>query len=114
MPPGAELAGAPGEPTATTPIPAGNLSAAIPVQAHVYTYYFSENYAGYGQNYPSYNYYPYLYPTFGYVVPIGAAFRFGFFHRHDIHHDGFHGAAIPFHGAAIPFHGSAFHGGGHR
>jgi hypothetical protein len=111
VPPGAELAGAPGDPTAMTPIPAGNLSAAIPVQAQLYTYYFPENYAEYGQNYPSYDYYPYLYPSFGYVVPIGSAFRFGFFHRHDIHHDGFHGAAIPFHGAAIPLHGGRFHGG---
>ena len=121
VPPGAELAGAPGEPTATTPIPAGNLSAAMPVQTQVYAYYFPENYAGYGQNYPSYDYYPYLYPSFAYVAPIGSAFRFDFFHRHDIHHDGFrgaampfHGDAIPFHGAAIPFHGAAFHGGGHR
>jgi len=32
VPPGAELASAPGEPTATTPISAGNLSAAMPVQ----------------------------------------------------------------------------------
>jgi hypothetical protein len=119
--PSAELAGAPGEPTATTPIPAGNFSAAMPVQTQFYTYYFPENYAGYGQNYPSYDYYPYLYPSFAYVAPIGSAFRFDFFHRHDIHHDGFrgaampfHGDAIPFHGVAIPFHGAAFHGGGHR
>ena len=105
VPPGAELAGAPGQPTAMTPIPVGNLSAAIPVQTQGYPYYFPENYAGYEQDYPSYNYYPYPYPYFAYAVPIGFAFRFGFFHRHDIHQGAFHGAA---------FHGGGFHGGGHR
>ena len=105
VPLGSELAGAPGPPTATTPIPAGNLSAAIPVQAQGYPYYFPENYTGYEQDYPSYNYYPYPYPFFAYAVPIGFAFRFGFFHRHDIHHGAFHGAA---------FHSGGFHGGHHR
>jgi hypothetical protein len=116
VPPGAELAGAPGEPTATTPIPAGNLSAAMPVQTQVYAYYFPENYAGYGQNYPSYDYYPYLYPAFAFVAPVGSAFRFGSFHRHDFHHGDFRNAAIPFRGADSPFHSAAipFHGGGHR
>ena len=88
-----------------TPMPAGNLSAAIPVQAQGYPYYLPENYAGYEQDYLSYNYYRYPYPYFAYVVPIGFAFRFGFFHRHDIPHGAFHGAA---------FHGGGFHGGGHR
>jgi hypothetical protein len=64
-------------------VPAGNLSAAIPVQAQGYRYHLPENYAGYEQYYLSYNYYPYPYPYFAYVVPIGFAFRFGFFHRHD-------------------------------
>jgi hypothetical protein len=103
IPPGAELAGAPGQPTAMTPIPVGNLSAAIPVQTLGYPYYFPENYAEYEQDYPTYNYYPY--PYFAYAVPIRFAFRFGFFHRHDIHQGAFHGAA---------FHGGGFHGGGHR
>lgn len=112
VPPGAVPVGAPETPTPPTTITAGNSSAAMPVQAQVYTYYSPGNYAGYGQNYPSYDYYPYLYPSFAYVAPIGSAFQFGIFHRHDIHHDGFHGAAIPFHGNAIPFHGNAipFHG----
>jgi hypothetical protein len=113
--PGPELAGVPEQPTDMAPTPVGNLSAAIPVQAPVYTYYFPQNDAGYGQNYPSYDYYS-----------VGSAFRFGFFHRHDIHHGDFRNAAIPFRGAAlpfdsaaIPFHGAAlhaggFHGGGHR
>jgi hypothetical protein len=116
VPPGAEFAGVPREPTATTPIPAGNLSAAIPVQAQVYPYYFPQNDAGYGQNYPSYDYYPYLYPSFAFVAPIGSTFRFGFFHRHDFHHGDFRNAAIPFRGADSPFHSAAipFHGGGHR
>jgi hypothetical protein len=105
VPPGAELAGAAGQPTAITPILVGNLSAAIPVQAQGHPYYFPENYAGYEQDYPSYNYYPYPYPFFAYAVPIGFAFRFGFFHRHDIHHGAFHGAA---------FHSAGFHGGRHR
>jgi hypothetical protein len=104
VPPGAELAGVPGQPTAMTPIPVGNLSAAIPVQAQGYPYYFPENYAGYEQDYPSYNYYPYPYPYFAYAVPIRFAFRFGFFHRHNIHHGDFHDTA---------FHGGGFHGGGH-
>jgi hypothetical protein len=103
--PGAELAGAPGQPTAMTPIPVGNLSAAIPVQGQGYPYYFPENYAGYEQDYPSYNYYPYPYPYFAYAVPTRFAFRFGFFHRHDIPHRAFHGAA---------FHRGGFQGGGHR
>jgi hypothetical protein len=118
VPPGAELAGAPGEPT----IPAGNLlSAAIPVQAQVYPYYFPQNDGEYGQNYPSYDYYPYLYPSFAFVAPIGSAFRFGLFHRRDFHHGDFpnavipfRGAALPFHSAAIPFHAAAVHGGGFR
>ena len=54
IPPSAELAGAPGQPTATTPIPVGNLSAAIPVQTLGSPYY-----AEYEQDYPTYNYYPY-------------------------------------------------------
>ena len=113
LPPGAELAGAPWQPTAMTPI--GNLSAAIPLQAQGYPYYFPEDYAGYEQDYPSYNYEPYPYPYFAYAVPIGFGFRFGFFHRHDIHHVGFHVGA--FHGAAFhvaAFHGGGFHGGAHR
>jgi hypothetical protein len=105
VPPGAELAGVPGQPTAMTPISVGNLSATIPVQTQGYPHYFPENYAGYEQDYPSYNYYPYPYPYFAYAVPIRFAFRFGFFHRHNIHHGDFHGAA---------FHGGGFHGGGHR
>jgi hypothetical protein len=105
VPPDAELAGAPEQPTAMTPIPVGNLSAAIPVQAQGYPFYFSENYFGYEQGYPSYNYYPYPYPFFAYAVPLGFAFRFGFFRRHDIHHGAFHGAA---------FHSGGFHGGRHR
>jgi hypothetical protein len=104
-PPGAELAGAPEQSTAITPIPVGNLSAAIPVQAQGYGYYFPENYAGYEQDYPSYNYYPYPYSSFAYAAPIGFPFRFGFFHRYDIQHGAFHGAA---------FHGGGFHGGRHR
>jgi hypothetical protein len=103
--PGAELAAALEQPTGMTPTPAGNLSAAIPVQAQGYPYYLPENYAGYEQDYLSYNYYPYPYPYFAYVVPIGFAFRFGLFHRHDIPHGAFHGAA---------FHGGGFHRGGHR
>jgi hypothetical protein len=103
IPPGAELAGAPGQPTAMTPIPVGNLSAAIPVQTLGYPYYFPENYAEHEQDYPTYNYYPY--PYFAYAVPIRFAFRFGFFHSHDIHQGAFHDAA---------FHGGGFHGGGHR
>lgn len=90
VPPGAELAGAPGQPTAITPNPVGNLTAPIPLQAQGYPYYFPENYAGYDQDYPSYNYYPYPYPYFAYAVPISLAFRFGFSPRHDIHHGGFH------------------------
>ena len=109
VPPGAELAGAPGQLTAITPTPVGNLSAAIPVQAQGYRYYFPENYTGYEQDYPSYDNFPY--PFFAYAVPIGFAFRFGLFHRHDsLHrHDVHHGA---FHGAA--FHSGGFHGGHHR
>jgi hypothetical protein len=99
VPPGAELAGAPRQPTAMTLIPVGNLSAATPVQPPGYPYYFPENYAGCEQDYPSYNYYPYSY--FAYAVPI----RFGFFRRHDIHQGAVHSAA---------FHGGGFHGGGHR
>jgi hypothetical protein len=93
--PGPELAGALEQPTGMTPMPAGNLSAAIPVQAQGYPHYLPENYAGYEQDYLSYNYYPYPYPYFAYVVPIGFAFRFGFFHRHDIHHGAFHGGDHP-------------------
>jgi hypothetical protein len=102
-----------GQPPAMTPIPVGNL----PVQAQGYPYYFPEYYAGYGQDYPSYNYYPY--PYFAYAVPTRVGFRFAFFHRHDnhgafrgdvFHGGGFHGPA--FHGGA--FHGGGFHGGGHR
>jgi hypothetical protein len=103
IPPGAELAGAAGQPTAMTPIPVGNLSAALPVQAQAYPYYFPENYAGYEQDYPSYYQYPY--PFFAYAVPTRFAFRFGFFHRHDIHRGGFHGTA---------FHGGGINGGHHR
>jgi hypothetical protein len=103
VPPGAELAGTAGQPTAMPPIPVGNLSAAIPVQTQGYPYYFPENFAGYEQDYPIYNYYQY--PYFAYAVPIRFAFRFGFFHRHDIHQGAFHGAA---------FHSLGFHGGGHR
>jgi hypothetical protein len=97
VPPGVELAGTPGQPTAITPIPVGNLSAAIPVQA--------QGFSGYAPNYPSYNYYPYPYQFFAYAVPLGFAFRFGFFRSHDIHHGAFHGAA---------FHSGGFHGGRHR
>jgi hypothetical protein len=104
VPHGAELAGAPAQPTAITPISVGNLSAAIPVQVQGYPY-FPENYSGYEQDYPSYNYYPYSYPFFAYAVPLGLAFRFGFFHRHDIHHGFIHGAA---------FHSGGFHDGRHR
>jgi hypothetical protein len=116
VPSGAELAGVPEEPTATTPVPAGNLSAAMPVQSQVYTYYFPENYAGYGRNYPSYDYYPYLYPSFAYVDPLGSASRFDFLHRHDIHRDGFRGVAMPIHRNSVPFHAATipFHGGGHH
>jgi len=99
-PPGAEVAGTAGQPTAMTPIPVGTLSAAIPVQTQGYPYYFPENYAGYEQNYPSYSYYPYPYPFFAYPVPTRFAFRSGFSHRHDIHHSA--------------FHGGGFHGGHHR
>jgi hypothetical protein len=102
IPPGAELAGALGQPTAMTPIPVGNLSATMPVQTLGYPYYFRENYAEYEQDYPTYDYY--AYPYFAYAVPIRFAFRFGFIHRHDIHQGAFHGAA---------FHGGGFHGG-HR
>ena len=101
VPPGAELAGAPGQPMATTPIPVGNLSAAIPVQAQGYPYYFPENYAGY-------DYYPYSYPFFAYAVPIGFARRFGFFKRHDIKF--FHPHAIK----PGAFHSAGFHGGRHH
>ena|SRR5690242_474574 len=105
VPPDAQLAGAPGQPTAMTPIPVGNLSGAIPIQPQAYPYYFPENYAGYEQDYPSYNYYPYPYPYFAYAVPIRFALRFGFLHGHGFHHGAFHGPA---------FHGGGFHGGGHR
>jgi hypothetical protein len=105
VPPGAALAGALGQPTAMTPIPVGNLSAAVPVQAQGYPNYSPEYYAGYEPDYPSYNYYPYPYSYFAYAFPTRVGFRFGFFHRHDIHHGAFHSSA---------FHGGAFHGGGHR
>jgi hypothetical protein len=62
----------------TPPIAVGNLSAAIPVQTHSYPYYFPEYYGGYGQYYPSYDYYPYLV----YAVPTRVGFGFGFFHHH--------------------------------
>jgi len=117
VPPGAALAAAPEQPSAMAPIPVGNLSAAIPIQAQGYPYYFPENYPGYEQVYPPYNYYPYPFAYFAYAVPISVGFRFGFFHRHDVHgvfHGGaFRGAAFHgggFHGA---FHGGGFHGGGH-
>ena len=42
------------------------------------------------------NYYPYPCPYFAYAARIGFAFRLGYFHRHDIRHGSFHGAA--FHG----------------
>jgi hypothetical protein len=115
VPTGAPLAGPAGQPMAMTPIPVGYLSAAVPVQAQGYPYYFPEYYAGYEQDYPSYNYYPYPYPYFAYAVPTKVGFRFVFFHRHDIHHGAFHGGAFhggAFHGGA--FHGGGFHGGGHR
>ena len=88
-----------------TPIPVGNLSGAIPIQPQAYPYYFPENYAGYEQDYPSYNYYPYPYPYFAYAVPIRFALRFGFLHGHGFHHGAFHGSA---------FHSGGFHGDGHR
>ena len=100
-PPGAELAGAPEQPTAPTPVPVGNFPTAIPVQAQGYPYYFPENYAGY-------DYYPYSYPFFASAVPIGVALKFGFFHRRVIKiikRGTFHGAA---------FHSGGFHGGRHR
>ena len=105
VPPGAELAGAAGQPMAITPIPVGNLSAAIPVQAQGYPVYFPEYYSGYAPDYPSYNYYPYPYPFFASAVPLGFAFRFGLFRRHDIHRHAFHDAA---------FHRGGFYGGRHR
>jgi hypothetical protein len=105
VPPGADLAGAPGQPTAMNPVPVGNISVAIPVQAPGYPDYFPENYAGYEQDYPSYGYYPYPYPYLAYAAPIGFAPQFGFFHRRDIYHRAFHGAA---------FHSGQFHSGGHR
>jgi len=115
-PPAAEVAGAPGQPTAMTPIPVGNLSAAIPVQAQDYPYYFPENYAGYEQDFPSPNYYyPYQYPFFAYAVPIGFAFRKVVTVKRVERHGVFHGGA--FHGGAFrggAFRGGAFHGGGHR
>jgi hypothetical protein len=42
----AALAGAPGQPTAITPIPVSKLSAAVPVQTQGYPHYFPEYYAG--------------------------------------------------------------------
>jgi hypothetical protein len=82
LPQGMALAGVPEQPSAMTPIPIGNLSAAF--QPEGYPYYFPEYYAGYEQDYPSYNY-PYPYPYFAYAVPARVGFRSGFFHRHDIH-----------------------------
>lgn len=109
LPPGAALAAAPEPPSAMTPIPVGNVPVAIPIQAQGYPYYFPENYPGYEQDYPSYNYYPYPFAYFAYALPIKVRFRFDFLHRHEIH-GVFRGAAV--HGVA--FHGGGFHGGGHR
>jgi len=104
VPPGTEVPGAPGQPTAMTPSPVGNLSAAIPVQAQGYPYYFPENYAGYEQDFPYANYYPYQYPFFTYAVPIGFGFRKFVTVKKVEHHGAFRAGA---------FHGGAFHGG-HR
>jgi hypothetical protein len=105
--PGVPPVAEPGQPTAMPPIPFGNLSAAVPVQVQGYPYYFPEYYAGYEQDYPSYNYYPY--PYVAYAVPARVGFRFAFFRRHDTH-GAFRGGG--FHGGG--FHGGGFHGGGHR
>ena len=105
VPPGAEVAGAPSQPTAMTPIPGDSLSATVPVQAQSYSYYFPPNYAGYEQDFPSSNYYPYQFPVFGYAVPIRFAFRSVMRVKKAEHHDAFHGGA---------FRGGAFHGGHHR
>jgi hypothetical protein len=115
VPSDAVLAGAPGQPTAMTPIVVGNLPIATPIPVQSYPSYLPEYYAGYDQNYPSYNYDPYPYPYFTYAVPIRVRFRFGFFHRHDVRHVAFHGGGFHgggFHGGG--FHSGRFHGGGHR
>jgi len=101
----AEVARAPSQPTAVTAIPGDNLSATVPVQAQGYDYYFPQNYAGYEQDFPSSNYYPYQFPFFGYAVPIRFAFRNVVRLKKAEHHGAFHGSA---------FHGGAFHGGRHR
>jgi len=105
VPPGAEVAGAPGQPTVMTPIPVGNLSAAVPVQAQGYPYYVPENYAGYEQDFPSSNYYPYQFPFFAYAVPIRFAFRNVATVKKVERHGAFRGGV---------FHGGAFHGSRHR
>jgi hypothetical protein len=114
VPPSAVLAGSPGQPTAITPIPVSNYSAAIPVQAQGYPYYFPEYYAGYeqdGNGYPN-DYWYYGYPVFGAASGIGffGRHRFRNFHHFVFAHGiGFHGG---FHGGG--FHGGGFHGGGRR
>ena len=130
VPPSAVLAGAPGQPIAITPIPVSNLSAAIPVKAQGYPYYFPEYYDGYeqdGNGYPN-DYWYYSYPVAGvtsgigffgghrfhnfrhFVFAHGIAFHGGEFHGGEFHGGGFHRSG--FYGAA--FHGGGFHGGGHR
>ena len=101
----AEVAGTPGQPTIMTPIPVGNLSATVPVQAQGYPYYFPENYVGYEQDFPPSSYYPYQFPFFAYAVPIRFAFRNIVTVKKAERHRAFHGGA---------FHGGAFRGGRHR
>jgi hypothetical protein len=94
--------GAWGQPTVSPPIAVGYLPTAIPVQPPSGPYYFPEYYAGYDQDYPSFNY-AYPYPYFTYAIPVRAGFRFGSFHRHEVHRGGFH---------SVAFHGGSR--GGHR
>ena len=82
-----------------TPIAIGNVSAAIPVHTQGYPYRSPEYYAGDDQDYPSYDYYPYL----AYAVPTRVGLGFGFFRHHDGHRGGFHSGV---------FHGGGR--GGHR
>ena len=90
--------GAWGQPV-SPPIAVGYLPTAIPVQPPSGPYYFPEYYAGYDQDYPSFNY-AYPYPYFTYAIPVRAGF--GFFHRHDVHRGGFH--SVAFHGGGRSGH----------
>jgi hypothetical protein len=106
VPSGAGWTDAPRQPLAAAPIAVGNFWAATPVQTQGYPYYSPQYYAGDDQYYPSYDYYPFLYsfPYFGYAVPTGTGFRFGFFH----HGVGFRQSGFLHSGF---FHGGALHGG---